>query len=59
MTDLRALTTSGRKTVRAPTADLGEFRHPLANAFHAGQILHGALRQLVESQQNRPASPPK
>ncbi|MFI5236179.1 MAG: hypothetical protein ACHQXA_10745 [Gemmatimonadales bacterium] len=54
MTDLRALTTTGRRVVRASTTDLGEFRHPLANAFHAGQNLLGALRQVAESQGSRP-----
>ena len=53
MTDLRALTTNGLRSVRAPTAELGEFRHPLANAFHAGQNLLGALRQLAEGQQRQ------
>ena len=57
LTDLRALTIAGRRSVRIPTQELAGFRHPMANVFHAGQSLLGALRQVSEGQ-GSPASPP-
>lgn len=55
-TDLRALTTRGRFTVRAATKELGKGRHPMSGVFHAGQAVISALRQVPAVGEMRPPS---
>jgi hypothetical protein len=46
-TDLRAMTTEGRFSVRATTDEFGNGRHPMSVVFHSGQDLIAELRQVA------------